>query len=616
MRFLLRYNLDGGWLLLGLMLCLLPLIAAAQPQAMQEGVTDYQKGRLEQAKQSLRAVVIQHADTEAAGTAAFYLAQIFYRQGDDQTARLYWQRIPDKASYQPGRRLLKQALRVREDASLAQDVLKALQQLDRSALAADQRWLYDRAMAETYRHLQQPLTALHWIHQGLQGELLPGLEQELYSLAHRLLARHCSPQQWQEAAFLFADTPLALDARLQQARWALHQGKRQQAIDLTRKIVLSERPFPYRQEALGLLDRIQGETWLQQAVGVVLPLSGRYARFGKLVRQAVELAWKEGEGDAFPLVWRDSGSDAARARQQVQELCKQQRVLAVLGPLSGEAARRSGQAAQQLQMPLVTFSHRPGLPQLGDFVFRHSLTAAQQSRRLVDYSLKQKDITAFGILRPDNDLGRQMQQAFQQAVDKAGGVVTVQAAYDPEATDFKEPIRQLCGGSLPEDGAEKADVSFDALFLPDYAETIALLAPQLPFYGISDVQLLGMQSWNSQELLRMAGPYVDGAVFTDGYYGNSGSETVRRFQEAYQQYYQQEPGILEAQAYDTALYLLQQLKAKEVPNRAQLQQRLLDAEPMDGATGRWHFGSQGEAQKQPYLFQIREGRHILLSPGS
>ena len=53
-------------------------------------------------------------------------------------------------------------------------------------------------------------------------------------------------------------------------------------------------------------------------------------------------------------------------------------------------------------------------------------------------------------------------------------------------------------------------MDFDAVFIPDTYNMVGLIAPQLRFYGIEDVLLLGTNLWHSGHLMEMARKYVQG----------------------------------------------------------------------------------------------------------
>ncbi len=148
------------------------------------------------------------------------------------------------------------------------------------------------------------------------------------------------------------------------------------------------------------------------------------------------------------------------------------------------------------------------------------------------------------------------------------------------------------------------------MFVPDYADRVSQIAPQLMFYGIKDITLLGINGWNSPELASQAGRFLKKAVFVDAFYAESKKPEVQRFMELYRQTYQEEPTILGAQAFDVATLLLQIIDDPEVGNRDDLRRKLVDLNNNRGVTGTTGFDLYGEAIKQLSLLQVKRGRIV------
>ena len=45
-----------------------------------------------------------------------------------------------------------------------------------------------------------------------------------------------------------------------------------------------------------------------------------------------------------------------------------------------------------------------------------------------------------------------------------------------------------------------------------------LIAPQVPFYNMRGIKLLGGRGWNNQNLIKYGEKYVEGAYFVDGFF--------------------------------------------------------------------------------------------------
>jgi ABC-type branched-subunit amino acid transport system substrate-binding protein len=478
-------------------------------------------------------------------------------------------------------------------------------------------------LAEARSRRGQPLQALTLIHQalavpaGARGDAL--LVQ-----AHVLLQDRLDDAQLVEAAILFRASPVGQDALLQQALRAAARGDTEVARRLAESLLQESAPFPYRPEAVRLWERLTGKAWLQRVVGVLLPLSGRYATFGELVRRGMDLALEMHQaGGKKPthFLYRDTGADPALSERAVIELADSERVLAIAGPLTGTAAQAAANQAQKMRVPLLTLSQKEGLPEAGDYVFRDSLTSRQQVLALVRYAMEEQQMTSFAVLSPENRLGREMTELFAREVERRGGRIAARQSYAENLTDFRRQIKLLRreDPNAPDPEPSSAGVTasppkslpFEALFIPDDADRIGLIAPQLAFFGIENLPLLGINGWNSPDLVRLAGRFVEGAVFVDGFYRDSPHPLVQEFVNRYFEKYG--GSILEAQGYDAAGILLLLLERAEIRTREDLRLALSQVRNYPGVTGVTSFTQQGDVEKNLFLLQVQDGNIVQIN---
>ena len=430
---------------------------------------------------------------------------------------------------------------------------------------------------------------------------------------------------------MWQGTAIGQDARLQLARRALVRQQPDLAKEHLQKLFASSVTFPYWQEAEQLLRRTSAENWLSRdSIGVLLPLSGRYQSYGELVKKGLELALQEHNKTQLParFIYQDTAVEGVTSAQLISSLTDDDKVMAVIGPLLGSHAGEAAHRAQREMVPLVTFALTEGLPEIGNFIFRDTLTPEQQVKALVHYALAKGDIS-FSVLYPENKLGQKMTELFTAELQAAGGEVVDTVSYPEDSTDFKKQIQQLLWEDreveIPktaaeienEKGQQQAEreleyplAPFHALFIPDYADRISQIAPQLLFYGIKDVTLLGINGWNSPELASQAGRFLKDAVFVDAFYSESKKPEIRRFMELYRNTYKEEPTILGAQAFDVATLLLHIIDDPAVANRDDLRRKLTELNDYRGVTGTRGFDLYGEAIKQLTLLQIKHGRIV------
>lgn len=389
-------------------------------------------------------------------------------------------------------------------------------------------------------------------------------------------------------------------------------------------------------------------------VGVLLPLSGPFARFGEESLHGIMLAadiFGEGGPDApsVRLVVRDSGGSAAQAEAAVRELARDEDVAAIVGPLLSAECEAAAAAAQELGIPLLTLTAREEIAGLRPFVFRLRTRPIEEAQLLVD---KARELGAqrFGILYRDDAYGRGMRALFWDAVDTRGGEVVAVSPFDPSSTDFAEPIRRLVGYELlsseekrllrkresmlerarrlPADEAralrrsarslttQAGDplppiVDFEFLFIADSYENVVLIAPQLAFHEVFGARLLGPDGWYHEELVRVGREYVEGAIFVAHYFPESPTPYVRDFADRYRATFLDDSNVFAAQAYDATNLVLVQL-ARGRDSRTGVRDGVLATEAYPGATGVITMRSDGNANKRPFLLGVEKGEIVQL----
>ena len=616
---MLKRLIKGGLLAILLCVCSGPLQGAELlPGAVIQGLpaTDplvrslelYRAGRSEEAVRLLRGLVVTETAVDRQVAALLTLGRIYHDLGQYREALLYLQRIP-ATKRSPQVQLLEGAVRIAQgEAAMAVPLLKGL---EGSGLTPGDERLRLQALADGATRLNQPLQALFFLYRALSQPQLtdPG---PLLQQGHGLLQR-LQESELAEAAFMFAGSPLGEDARLQLAKGMLARNDPAAARAQLEAVLAGGVAFPWREEARQLLAGLSGPqaAVAPRSIGVALPLSGRYGPFGEQVRRGMELALElRPLNPPLQLDIRDTTGDAGTAARLVSALARSPQILALAGPLTGSEAAAAAIQAQKERLPMLTLSQRDGLAETGDMVFRNSMTGRLQVQALLRHAMDGQGLRRFAILFPENRSGQEFRDLFTQGVKLRGGAVVASQGYAESETDLRSQIRRLQGLEPNAADPGKVKAKFDALFIPDYADRIGQLVPQLGFYGFEPVQLLGINGWNSPDLVRIGGAAVEGAVFVDGFFRDSPAPAVRSFVERYLQKYGEEPSILAAQGFDIVGMLLTALEAPGVRSREELRQALAGLQNYPGVTGTTSFDSQGDAAKGLFLLQVRDGQIV------
>ncbi len=354
-----------------------------------------------------------------------------------------------------------------------------------------------------------------------------------------------------------------------------------------------------------------------QKLGCMVPLSGPHSTHGRRLVKGVALALRHWEklfhGSPARLVLADTQANPDVASSALNQLVQEERVLAVLGPLSPKSAEVILPMVNEKGIPVVSFTEKRQVTQQTPFLFHAFLDHQDMVGALVTYCRNTMKFNNFGVLYPEEPYGRALREIFVRKVKELGGKVVVDTSYPSGMTDFKGPLQVVAQHAPKGSGAEISETPLDALFIPDAAETIALIAPQLPYYNVVGVTLLGTNLWEEKSLLSAGGAYLEGALFPSAFRGDGPgiSDPVQdAFARDYRETYGEEPDFLAAQAYTAALLTLaarEQVLKEGKPDRMRFRQWLLRVALPNGPLGPMRFAPDGHMERHYPILQIRGG---------
>ena len=453
------------------------------------------------------------------------------------------------------------------------------------------------------------------------------------------LVSESPPSLLESMALTAAETPFAPIVYFRMASLYRDQGELALAKSAATALIQSSTDEHWISTGKELLSRIEGEASVRRSViGCLLPLSGEFSIYGEEVLHGIQLAMglqeNTGGGIGLELIIKDTGGNPEEALAGLEDLVNREKVIAVIGPLSSKTALETARKAREEHVPLITLTQKKDITKEGEMIFRNILTPRQEIEGLLQETSEKRGFKHFAVLYPDNSYGEFCMNLFWDKVDEIGGSITAVESYDPAHTDFAASIKKLVGlyYPRPESVMKKLEkmrtsrdeentifpegvqpiVDFDAIFIPDSYERIIMIAPQLAYYDILDVPLLGTRLWQSPRLPELAMDYVQGAIFSSGFFPTPEKPMDMIFSQQYEENFGREPGILAASGYDTMSLLKNLLSNGSIKTRADLSKALL-SESLEGLTGTMAFDAEGESLKKPLLLTI-SGRKMIPLP--
>ncbi len=416
-------------------------------------------------------------------------------------------------------------------------------------------------------------------------------------------------------------------AQLRLAALLIEQRSYRDAVRVSKEFLERFPAHPERTRAEMLLNEATTKlTAPRYFVTALVPQTGQLAFFGDRIIKGTQLAIHaynlQDPDNRVELIVKDTEGSAEKAVAGLQDAVGKG-IVAGLGPITTREEEAISLPLENIRIPFIKpAASRSGLTVRTSWLFRNALTIDSQAHAASQYALDAK-LRRFVLLYPDEPYGKDLSHLFAKDLERKADVLAT-VSYPPDTKDFGPWIRKIMEIDLrsrkiviPEDEAERkklfADYTpgFDAIYLPGYADRVGLLIPQLAFYNITGVALIGSDNWHSKDLIERAGRHADGAVFVDGFYAESTDPAVKAFVDGYRSAYQEEPDILAAQAYDSAMMIFSLLKEhKDTPQA--VRDGLLAIKDYPGVTGQTTFAGSQEAQKKLFLIKIEDGKFTLL----
>ena len=433
-------------------------------------------------------------------------------------------------------------------------------------------------------------------------------------------------------------------------------------LDETLNSLLSNAPdSSYAPEAKALQARLAKRSQVKtKVIGAVLPMSGKYKAFGETTLRGLQLALK---GSDIELVIKDTQGDPGLTAKMVEQLAFDDGVIAIIGPLLAEDAKRGALVAEELQVPLITLSRADGLTEIGPHIFRTMVTNAQQAEALADYAMNTLGYKTFAILHPNTPFGVELSNEFWDAVERRGGQIRGVESYDHDQKTFTEEAKRLAGRYYLEDRADYYEkireiresvtdefrrrkamekmkaalepvIDFEAMLIPDSWQQVSLVAPALAVEDIitnacdkkdleriqkttgkdklKTVTLLGPSTWSSPkgtsgdpQLMERGGKYVLCSVYVEAFYETSDRPSTKAFVAAFREAHKDSAiTLLDAVGFDSGAMVRSIIEKNAPTTRAGFREILQHLKDFQGATGSLTMDDAREARRQLYLLNI------------
>jgi len=345
-------------------------------------------------------------------------------------------------------------------------------------------------------------------------------------------------------------------------------------------------------------------------VGANFELTGGVASFGQSSVNAIQLAFEQANanggvlGKQLELVVADNKSDASESTLAITKLITQDKVSAVLGPVTSTNTLAAVPVAQENKVPIitptatnpkVTVNEETG--KLNDYVFRACFIDPFQGTVMANFASNDLNAkTAAIYIDNSSDYAKGLAKYFEESFVANGGTIVATEAYVAKDTDFKATLTRI------------KSTNPDVIFVPGYYEEVGKIVKQGRELGIT-APFLGGDGWDAPQIVDIAGAEnLNNTYFSNHYSAEDPSPEIQNFVKAYEEKYNATPDALAALGYDAAILLIDAIKRAGSDDPEEIKKALEETKDFPAVSGKITFDENHNPVKSAVIIEFKDGK--------
>ncbi|MDD4600403.1 MAG: ABC transporter substrate-binding protein [Negativicutes bacterium] len=344
-------------------------------------------------------------------------------------------------------------------------------------------------------------------------------------------------------------------------------------------------------------------------IGGNFELTGNTANFGNQTLNGFKLAFKEANaaggvlGKQINFIVADNKSEPSEATNAITKLITQDKVVAVIAPVTSSNVLATLQIAQDHKIPLLTATGTNPKITVDDngkvrpYAFRSCFIDPFQGTIMANFATKSmKAKTAAIYIDNSSDYSKGLAKFFEEAFIANGGQVVAKEAFLQKDQDFKSTLTKI------------KSVNPDVIFIPAYYEEVGKIVKQSRELGIT-IPLLGTDGWDDPKIVEVAGAAsLNNGFFSNHYSPQDTDPNIQKFVAAYKQEYGQNPSALAALGYDGGKMIVDAITRAGSTDPAKIRDALEQTKNLQVSTGILTLDSNHNPVKSAVVIEMKDGK--------
>lgn len=320
-------------------------------------------------------------------------------------------------------------------------------------------------------------------------------------------------------------------------------------------------------------------------VAMLLPLSGKYAKVGKSMQRAAEMAVLETRSKNLKVLSFDTQGTATGASAAVDRAVAAGAKL-IIGPLFREAVAAVKEKAAEANLNVVAFSNSESVA--GGNVFLLSFLLRQQVDRIVQYAAK-NGVKQIGVLVPGSPTGQRIVTYARAAATRYGADITRVGYFSGGMPQMTTQIKSFAAGR-PFKGVLIHAGGSRLRSLVSFLAFNNVLQPRYRYLGTSRWEHSSIRSENN---------------LRGGWFSAPDPEARERFIARYESNFKERPVRLASLAYDAiALAATLAKKARDEDENPYSKEALTNPSGFVGSDGLFRFTEDGLTERGLAVLEV------------